>query len=308
MNNKLPIKYILVPCTNRKRSSLGKPIYYRDCDGTPESWIQHLSSKETGVKPADEVYCGSSWSNILKTRQLLPKTEFRIVSAGYGLIHDYTPISNYQATFQARTPDSVGCHWEPQSHANRQWWTSLAGDEWFNSLTNDDGIVLLQLSSVYLKALEPGLVKLAQQIGHRLMILSPGYKTENQALLNCLLPIDTRFEHIIKTTRSDMGSAALKWLISEFPPYSGWDVKKLHFELSGIFTSLPKIETHNRTLLSDKEILDFINIHVKHLKQPAASPLLRKLRDSNYACEQKRFSNIFKQWRSINDARNTQNV
>jgi hypothetical protein len=308
MISNIPISSIIVPCTNRKISHLGDPVSYKDCDGSIESWLHNLSVKETGVRPAMEVYCGTAWSNIIKTKQVLPSVKFRIVSAGYGLINDNTPISNYQATFQSRTINSVGRSWSPQSHANQLWWHALVGKDWYQLLAKEEGLILLQLSSIYLKALEPGLVKLAKKIGDRLIILSPGYKTNIDILAKKILPIDSRFEHIVKTTRSNLGSAALKWLIDEFPTNNGWDIQLLHKDLNKIFKSLPPIQVHSRKIMQDEEVLNFIEINAKQLKQAYASPLLKKLRESNFACEQKRFAKLFEYWKSNNKARIVEDV
>ncbi len=301
MNSKLPIEHVIVPCTNKKISRLGDPVYYRNCHpGSPQDWIKLLSLKESPVIPAREVYCGGSWSEILNSLEHVPSARFSIVSAGYGLIDLDTPICSYQATFQSGSPDSVGRDFKTQVEANRNWWETINGVDWYLRFAEIKGIVLVQLSKVYINALMPGLLKLTSIVGDKLLIISPGYPYQSSPIANCFLPIDARFEHILKCTRSQLGASTLKWILSEYPPNQGWDVAAIKEGVRKVTEPLPDIVKHNRIPLSDKEVIDFIDEHQHRLTNPSASPLLRILRDSNYACEQSRFSKLFRKWKSAN--------
>ena len=109
-------------------------------------------------------------------------------------------------------------------------------------------------------------------------------------------PIDTRFEHISKCARAQLGASALKWVLSEFPISNGWDIEVLKKNIQKINNSWPNLQKYNRTSLSDQEVLNFIEKQHKELVSLSASPLLKMLRDSNFACEQSRFANLFRAW------------
>ena len=261
-----------------------------------------MSGSDGPVAPARDVYSGGSWSEIMASKCLIPEAQFFIASAGYGLIELETPISSYQATFQRGSADSVYRNWGTQKEANREWWEALNGAEWHTKFIESKGLIIVQLSSVYLDALLPGFQKLSKAIGEKLVFISPGYKYKGSPLVENFLPIDTRFEHILKCTRSQLGASTLRWLLAKYDVHEGWNINAIKKELAEIADSLPDLVKHNRITLKDEEVIEFIERHHQAIETPAATPLLKILRDSNFACEQSRFSNLFKKWKSAKQA------
>lgn len=289
----LKIRHLLVPCTNRKRTEAGElTCYSKTKIGIPEEWSELLSRGKEKV-PAHNLYCGTSWDRYLTAHSRMPHAKLWIASAGYGLISGDTKVSAYSATFSPGSEDTVGRPWHPHSLAIRRWWIELSGEIWWKKLSHKDGLTVVVLSHPYMDALLPGLNELAKALKNRLVIIAPGFAIKHNEVDRCILSIDSRFEHIRKSTRGDIGPNALEWLSRTYPPDKGWDIGSIQSDLIKLFKKLPPIRRYNRKLLTDKDVLSFISNRAPKHACPSASSLLRELRSSGYACEQKRFGSLF---------------
>ena len=56
----------------------------------------------------------------------------------------------------------------------------------------------------------------------------------------------------------------------------------------------PELVKYERTTMSDEEVMEYIAGELSSHPKLKASPLLRNLRDSGRACEQKRFGRLYK--------------
>lgn len=301
----IPIKHLVLPCTNRKASGTGTPIRYAGMsDPSVEAWRRTLEAVPSALRfPAHRVYVGGSWTRAWRARLQVPQAACWIASAGYGLIRDIAPIAPYQATFQANTPDTVARDNDSgnRSDAMRAWFEALSPD-WDADLGRHRGITLCQLSLSYVDAMLPGLQRLARRLGERLVILCPGAASDpGHPLRAHLLPIDARIEAELQTTRSDLGAAALEWLFRRHPPASGWDLTRLRRDLRAHAKRLPALRVIDRRRLDDEEVFAFLDEEAPKLSRPSASSLLRILRDSGRACEQKRFRDLFRRWRATHE-------
>ena len=55
----------------------------------------------------------------------------------------------------------------------------------------------------------------------------------------------------------------------------------------------PELVKYERKTMSDDEVMEYIAGEISRNPKLKASPLLRKLRDSGRACEQKRFGRLY---------------
>ena len=65
--------------------------------------------------------------------------------------------------------------------------------------------------------------------------------------------------------------------------------------LTELLAAAPALVKHERRQVSDNELREYIGQSLIRTPRPAASRLLRELRDSGLACEQKRFGRIYTQ-------------
>lgn len=297
---KLPIKHLVLPCTNRKASYLGAPICYGSmANPSVDAWKRTLEAVPDAMRfPAHRVYVGGSWSRAWRARLMAPEAACWIASAGYGLIRDIDRIVPYQATFQQNTPDTVARDTDFLDHVDAmQDWIEELCPRWHMKLNRHQGITMCQLSMSYIDAMLPGLDKLGAKLGERLVILCPGAAADPQhPLADYLLPIDARIEAELKTTRSDLGAAALLWLFQRHPPRLGWDLSKIRIDLKSFTHTLPPIRNFDRQRMTDEAVFRFLDKEALKLEKPTASRLLRNLRDAGLACEQKRFRDLFHSW------------
>ncbi len=232
----------------------------------------------------------------MAARRRVPRATLWIASAGYGLLSEHDACASYSATFSPGTEDSVGRTWDPHVAAVQQWWIELSGEDWWKRLIHRRGITVGVLSQTYFMALYPGLEKLACALGERLVLIAPGVHGTGETLGKCIVPIDSRFEHIEASTRGDLAPTALDWLMRKFPPSKGWNLPALRRAVARVFEALPEPRVYDRRQLTDAEVIQFITKEIPQVSSPSASALLRRLRSMDFACEQKRFANLYRSW------------
>src|SRR4051812_16979273 len=97
---------IVVACTNNKRLTVPEQLAARtlptdSLTARQQEWIRRLCHSNTETLPAADLYCGDHWT-VAKTLPTLAATsdwspELWITSAGYGLVHAWTPLAPYSA-------------------------------------------------------------------------------------------------------------------------------------------------------------------------------------------------------------------
>ena len=254
-----------------------------------------------------ELYAGDHWANVRSLKSSYFEIDIWVCSAGYGLIHFNDHVPPYAATFSRNHPDSVAAHLpESERHnANQNWWKATAS-KWKKHFidkprsladlmaTYPNRSMLMVASDNYMRAiaddLRNGVSHLAQS--DQLAIVCAGVKGIDGLEQN-LVPCDARMQGALGGARRSLNTRMAAKIIRESrqPP----SATNLRMRYQKLLSEQPPIQKYNRQQLSDDEVKAFIQKHLRSSPDLQHSPLLRVLRDSNMACEQKRFANLYRE-------------
>jgi hypothetical protein len=215
-------------------------------------------------------------------------------SAGYGLISAESPIVPYHATLTPGQPDSV-------PGAGSSWWSALS--EWpgpapdlprsICALVAADpaAVFMLVLSASYLRACKADIAAACRHISdpERLLIVSAGARPEGE-LAAFMVPADARLQSQLGGTRRALNARIAAHLLSAGLRRTGEAAN----HLAPLLSAQPPIPRYDRKKLSDREVLDFITERLTLAPATSANRLLREFRDAGLACEQHRFSRLYR--------------
>jgi hypothetical protein len=268
-------------------------------------WIRRLEQAPVASIPARDLYTGNHWYGVrdVQTAMLgtgVPPTIW-IASAGYGLVPFDSPLKPYAATL-SRGRDSVG----PASEA-AEWWRLLS--EWpgpaggqprtiANLAKRHPGaVMLIAASAAYLAAMEDDIAVAASALRRdQLAIISAGANGQS-SLGDYLLPCDGRGAHFLGVQMQSLNARLLSMaleLAPEWIPDSG----RLRTLFEQRLGDLPPMRKYDRAPLTDDEVRSYVRQELKSTPKAKHTTLLRRLRDSNQACEQGRFKRLFAEIRA----------
>jgi len=298
---------LITNCTASKRKCGAHELSCADFVGTPEEKFEKWwrASKSANITvPAIDLYQGPAWYWVRTAFSTLlgksPATELWIVSAGLGLIPCDLQVPPYSATFAFGDPNSVARN----VAGNREWWERLStkkaeqgdcGSIKRLAERNPHSRFLIGLSAAYLKVVLPELVEAKMRLtdpGNLIVVCAGAGKVPE--LGDSVLPVDARFENKFGVTRMALNARMLAH-IAETVPIDSIEAATIGSVLAAEATSLPPPRKSERVRLTDDAIHDFIRRNLETNRHASASQILKELRASGYACEQKRLSQLFKQ-------------
>jgi hypothetical protein len=299
--------HIIVTCTERKTATVPEHLHLRNIPGdepvaVASRWVDRLAAEvTTPAVLASELYAGEHWTRAKALSGLAVGTEAQLwaCSAGYGLIPEHAPVRPYAATLSPGHLDSV----PGGRDGTAAWWDALSNWEgpdpeqprtfWELAKSDPDATFLLVISATYLQACRKDIEAAAAATDQdRFMIVSAGTRA-SAPLDQRLLPANARLQAHLGGTRQVlnvriaedllkrqiMSCAAateyLEGLLKDYPDMQRWDRKKF----SG-----------------DSDVIDWIREEYKRGRGASASRMLRALRESGRACEQKRFGRLHEQY------------
>jgi hypothetical protein len=295
--------HVIVTCANRKSRpvplelQLGE-VTGRSSDERARLWISRLSRANIAPQvPAVDLYAGEHWS----VARVFPKlhqpgevVHLWACSAGYGLIPTEAPLMPYHATLTPGQADSV-----PGDAAS--WWARLG--EWpgpakcrprtIETLvaTDQAAVFMFVLSKNYLRACGTDIAAARAGISdlNRLLVVSAGASPQGD-LANLLVPADARLQAHFGGTRRALNARIGAHLLSA--GVRGRDEAADH--MARLLAAQPPIPRYAREKQSDREVLDHIAERLTEDPTTSANRLLREFRDAGLACEQHRFSRLFR--------------
>lgn len=295
--------HMIVTCANRKSRPIPVRLQLGQVPGSSpvqraRRWISRLT--RTGSTPqvaAVELYAGEHWSVARGFPALhRPGEDVRLwaCSAGYGLIPAEALLMPYHATLTPGQADSVPA-------AAAAWWSLLS--EWpgpapqhprsIRALVAADpaAVFMFVLSKSYLHACGVDIAAACEYISdlNRLVIVSAGARPQGD-LAAFMVPADARLQACLGGTRRALNARIGANLLSA--GIRGKDEATGH--LSRLLAAQPPIPRYNRRKQSDREILDIIAGLLVQVPAPSANRLLREFRDAGLACEQHRFSRLYR--------------
>jgi hypothetical protein len=299
--------HIIVTCTERKTAQVPEHLHLRNVRGDePEEranrWVERLASEvSTTTLPARDLYAGEHWTRAKALPSLAVDTQAQLwtCSAGYGLISTQAPVRPYAATLSPGHLDSV-----PGGRTGAAvWWDALSswkGPEptqprTFRELakSDPDATFLLVMSATYLQACHADIEAAAVATDQdRFMIVSAGTRA-SASLGRQLLPANARLQAHLGGTRQVLNVRIAEDLLTR----QLMSRTAAAEYLEGLLKKYPDVERWDRQKFSDDDaVVDWIREEYGHGRGSSASRMLRALRESGRACEQKRFGGLHKQF------------
>jgi hypothetical protein len=303
------ITHVIVTCANRKSLPISSHLQLGEVPGNSaiervRTWIGRLADTGSALQvPASDLYAGEHWSVARRfAEQAQPGEDIRLwaCSAGYGLIPAEARIMPYHATLTSGQADSV-----PGDAAS--WWTWLS--EWsgptpefprsIRALVASDPAALFMfvLSKNYLRACGDDIAAGSEHIADpdRFLIVSAGARLQG-TLAAFAVPADARLQAQFSGTRRALNARIGFYLLSKGIRGRG----EATADLTRLLAAQPPITRFDRKKQTDGEILDLIAQHLSRTPVPSANRLLREFRDAGLACEQHRFTRLY---RTVAEAR-----
>jgi hypothetical protein len=303
---------VVVTCTKDKRQPIADECELRNVLGVSiseriQEWQDRTNRHwQQSVRVAD-LYAGDLWANVRALGSSYFAVDIWVCSAGYGLIHYDDHVAPYAATFSRTHPDSVAAYLPETDRltAAQNWWKATASKwkkhfgERPRSLADlmaayPKRSLLVVASDNYMRAITDDLRNGVANLDDpdQLAIISAGIKNLD-GLDGNLVPCDARMQSELGGARNSLNMRLAVKIIRESrrTPYA----TNLRKRYQKILDQQPPIARYNRQQLSDDEIRAFIRKQLRISPNSQHSPLLRILRDSNIACEQKRFKSLYKQ-------------
>jgi hypothetical protein len=279
-----------------------------------EDWLKRVRSAKGPLISAGELYSGDHWQISASLPAAGAKQGFDaslwVISAGYGLINTRTRIHPYSAAFSPGHVDSVVPTHCPGGiiQGFQQWWTGMTA--WTGpapqqprsiaDLVRSDpkATFLVVASELYLKAAWHDLIEAGAEIQKSrtglMLILSAGTKSFGP-LADFALPVDARLQARLGGARRSLNVRMARLVLSWMTP--GVGAARIRERCRRLLTSVQVAPAEQRPRCTDDEIRRFIEGEVAGT-DASASALLRRFRDEDgKACEQKRFSRLYRQAR-----------
>ena len=293
----------VVPCTDSK-SGDGVPAAARDVGGelpaslAAERWHALLASASPSCK-ARNLYRGPGWAASLRLVDALEtaSTEFewRIISAGYGLLRPDEQVTRYSATFLAGHTDSV-----PGTGAGGDlcgaWWSQVnrlrgQSQPLAKFASEVDGLVVAA-SAPYVDAIGHELAAVAKQVPT--VVFCAGRPRD--PVVAGLAP---RFDRRLREGEDpfvrggDVGfNQRVATRVVEILGPAVVDRARVDGVLAAAMDREGPVR-HERQVASDATVMAFINAALTVDQSVSRTALLRRWRDRGRACEQGRFRALF---------------
>lgn len=280
---------LIVTCTERKSVQPVDGLWFRNLLAAPLEeramlWRGALR-KERARIPLRKLYQGDAWTQALKLEDSTRRAGFDptllVASAGLGLVAADEEWPAYAATFSTRHADSIGTN----GRENKAWWRLITdGQRNFSDQTGSQ--TLLVLSETYSSAMVDDLKGMDKREDVVVFGGSPDIPGHIR------IPADRGLRAALGGTTGSLNMrSAIVWVKGlNSPTLVG---QRDHNEWRNWVRQARKPESYNRTLISDADVLKFVQDARKIDAHISKTRALRMLRDAGWACEQKRFSGLF---------------
>jgi len=308
--------HILVTCTKRKRREapprlrLGTVRCGRP-DDVARQWVNRLQDTKTTPVLATSLYAGDHW----QIAASLPtsaatcgvKADLWVVSAGYGLIPSSAMIAPYSATFSSGHPDQVVARFHQREGADvlREWWEALS--RWPGPVANKPRTIaalaaltpavpiIVVASPKYLIAIQDDLVAARTALAEPglLIVVSAGARGKGPLAMN-MLDCSSRFQASLGGALMSLNVRVARSVLEKRPPYP-WTVQGFRHVLENLPMTAPTGDKSHRRAVTDDDVRQYVSKAIHENPRVRHTTLLRRYRESGYACEQKRFGRLFKE-------------
>jgi hypothetical protein len=296
---------VITTCTDRKRAGTAVGPQARMLSPGSHASLQSqwraALAKCQGTRSAREVYCGRSFREA-EAAASAAKGKLAVISAGMGLIDADAVIPHYDLTLTRGAEDDVSARCTEEFDAGR-WWTIVnhGNPHPIAQLmrSKPDGLFVVCLSKAYAGLVEQDLCSLGVAERQRLRLVGPSLQKHlPEPLRPVVLPYDSRLDapgSLYSGTLSDFASRAARHFVTEVLPQRPDEGLAAHAQAVTLALAplTPRLRIP-RTSMTDDGIVDAIATALPEVGRNSAR-MLRHLRDTlAIACEQKRFSSLYK--------------
>ena len=285
--------FLITSCTDRNRGAVVPDLRVRSlkggsADARADQWIQRLEAAGPAARTALDTYVGEHWFVARKAAPLA--TRLLVISAGYGLVDADDFVHPYSATFAKDHADSVGESLEHQT----TWWRRLS--EWSGPTPrrtsllelSDLGVVIIAASANYLVALTHEISLLDPE---RVLVLSTGSRPS--LLSQYRLTVTGRVRTTLGGSMMSTNIRVAQRLLQEFG--GTIDRRSAGAFLADLEDGSEPLPVFQRTPLDDEAaVCREIDRYLAGPGPHTPTGGLHWLRTEGFACEQTKFSSIFR--------------
>lgn len=294
---------VVVPCTDSKAgrtpvTAIRMLDGFRDPEEAATRWLTLLSGSDLCCE-ARKLYRGPGWaaglSLVSAVRRAGAHVDWRIISAGYGLLHPEERVARYSATFRSGSPDSVpGSDGEVDGLV--RWWEAVnrtRGQDraLVGVVSRLDGLVVAA-SATYVDALSAEVVTVAEQVPT--VVFCAGRPRDPRVA--ALVP---RFDRRLRegdepfVQGGDVGfNQRVATRCVELLGLDVVDRVRVDEVLAAAMDREGPVR-HGRQAASDAAVMAFIGVALAADPAVSRTALLRRWRDRGWACEQGRFGALY---------------
>ena len=257
--------------------------------------------------PAAILYSGASWYVGRKLRDDFGGScSLWALSAGFGLVHGDDLLVSYSATLSTGHADSVyrpGDRAGP-AHVRRSWWGSLG--EWAGptagarhrsvgsvATEHPDSAFVVCVGRAYVDAAADDLVRAGGLIAEpqRLMVFGSG-GCPDPRLEDSWIEVPAKIRRSVGGSMTSLSVRAARHVLQETDKID-LNASSAKTAIAALAQPLEELPRLNRTKLSDDEVVEWITVELSKAPELAKTTALRRLRDAGFACEQRRFGELF---------------
>ena len=296
---------LVVPCTDNKVGD-GPGVALRALDShllpddLASEWVDRIAAAPSLVS-ARALYKGPGWSASLNLVDALGATEatvrWRILSAGYGLLHPDQPATRYSATFTAGRADSIpGAADGPA--ATSRWWRLInqarrQPQPLLRFADQVDGLLVVA-SATYVEAIGHELAAAAKQVPT--VVFCAG-RPRDPAVAALAPRFDRRLregdEAFVRGGDVGFNQRVATRCVELLGP-EVIDRARVDRVLAAAMDREGPVR-HGRRVASDATVMAFIDAALAVDPSTSRTALLRHWRDRGRACEQGRFRTLYDQ-------------
>jgi hypothetical protein len=296
---------LIVSCTDRKSLPSASGLKLRsipsktDIDEAVKIWVKRINaaSEASGTLQLRDLYRGEYWSI---ARELEHQCQMFVMSAGLGMETMDSCGPGYAATFAKGSVDSVlNFSSDKPEFIRLKWWNGLLqeGLGKGNLISASSEIVLVAVSDSYQQALSGQLIELSKQ-GKLIFTISGSPQIASLKNIENIshMKVGQWLRMVLGGSTPSIGIRFAAKMIetgSYDSPERAGELLSTLFEVYKS-ESTGKLPVFNRKQLSDGEVKKWIESQIqKAWSGRSKSAFLRVFRESGYACEQKRFGDLF---------------
>ncbi len=246
--------------------------------------------------PAGDLYTGRG-AHLGRRAAASAGSPLYFASAGLGLIESRTLVPAYALTVADRGVDAIASRVEGRFDPGA-WWSAVSrapGSSSFADVTrSSDGLCLVALSQPYAMLLSADLEALPEDDKRRLRLF--GWRLGDRlppSLQVAVMPYDARLDAAVPGTQNDFPQRALAHFLSSGAIRAGAGRGAHREAVRAGMAELVAPRRRVRPKATDGEILAWIVRRLPVMR--GVQRLLRGIRDEGIACEQARFSRLYRQ-------------